>query len=180
MPLDKYERQYLENRLPGAPPPVENSLNIALKVNPDKHAENLYLAEAQQVPVETVEFHKDEYQFQQAWDELDVPTLKEQYPYTSDYLRDPDNAAVSHDDLPALKGIEEWATQSWWQNTLSDIGIDLVKGTIGLGESAVGLADLFTFNLMGHAVEALGADPEAWKEGLSEYYTADRKDVKNW
>lgn len=62
-----------------------------------------------------------------------------------------------------------------WGEAALDTGIDLAKGTIGLGESVVGLTDLVTGNLTGRALAAIGFDPERAKRMLASGYSDERK-----
>ncbi len=56
-----------------------------------------------------------------------------------------------------------------------DAAISAGKGVIGVGEAALGLADIVTLGRAGKAAEALGVDPKAAKEFLSEGYSAEQK-----
>lgn len=62
-----------------------------------------------------------------------------------------------------------------WGEAIADSGIDLAKGVVGLGESAVGLADLATGNLVGKGLGAIGYDPEQTKQILSDFYSDPRQ-----
>lgn len=62
-----------------------------------------------------------------------------------------------------------------WGEAIADTGIDLAKGVVGFGESAVGLADLATGNLVGKGLGAIGYDPEQTKQILSDFYSDPRQ-----
>lgn len=62
-------------------------------------------------------------------------------------------------------------------STIKDTAIDIGKGVVGLGESAVGIADLFTRNAVGSGLAKLGYDPEGTKKTLSSFYSDQRKDA---
>ncbi len=64
-----------------------------------------------------------------------------------------------------------------WAEVAADTGIDLAKGVVGLGESAVGVADLFSGNLVGEGLGSVGYDPKRTKEFLSEYYSDPRQEA---
>jgi len=59
--------------------------------------------------------------------------------------------------------------------TLKDVAISAGRGVVGLGEAAVGLADIPTLGHVGKALESLGYDPEATKEFLGQYYSPAQK-----
>ena len=60
--------------------------------------------------------------------------------------------------------------------TIKDIGVSVAKGVIGLGEAAVGLADIPTFGIVGKTMEGyLGYDPKKTQEFLGEFYSPVQK-----
>jgi len=48
-----------------------------------------------------------------------------------------------------------------------DTAIDVAKGVVGLGESAVGLADIFSGNITGKGLSEVGYDPAKTRDILS-------------
>ena len=64
-------------------------------------------------------------------------------------------------------------------NTARDAGISTLKGAIGLGESAVGLANLVTpgIDIGGLAKKYAGYDPQKSKEQLDKYYSPAQKEA---
>jgi hypothetical protein len=59
---------------------------------------------------------------------------------------------------------------------LSDAAIDLFgKGTLGLAEAGLGLANMATLNLAGEIAEGVGYDPKGWREKLDTLYTEERQ-----
>ena len=64
--------------------------------------------------------------------------------------------------------------QSAWRRA-GDIGIDVAKGVVGLGESVVGLADLATAGYAGKGLEAIGYDPDRVKKGFESGYSTKRQ-----
>jgi hypothetical protein len=65
--------------------------------------------------------------------------------------------------------------RTFW-GTLGDIGITTAKGIVGLGESAVGIADIPTLGLVGKAMEkGLGYDPKLTREVLETGYSPAQK-----
>ena len=62
--------------------------------------------------------------------------------------------------------------------TLKDVAISAGKGVVGLGEAAVGLADIPTFGRVGKGMEEyLGYDPAATQEFLGEFYSPAQKEA---
>ena len=62
--------------------------------------------------------------------------------------------------------------------TLKDIAITGAKGVVGLGEAAVGLADIPTFGRVGLGMERyLGYEPRKTKEFLGEFYSPVQKEA---
>ena len=62
-----------------------------------------------------------------------------------------------------------------WGSAIADTGLDLAKGTVGVGESAVGLADMALFNLPGKSLGAIGYDPQESRKILSGFQSAERQ-----
>jgi diguanylate cyclase (GGDEF)-like protein len=58
---------------------------------------------------------------------------------------------------------------------VKDAAIDVAKGTVSLGESAVGLGDIATFGAIGKGLSELGYDPKATQEFLSGLQSDSRK-----
>ncbi len=58
---------------------------------------------------------------------------------------------------------------------LGDTGLDFAKGIVDTGESAVGIGDLLTGNLIGSGLKKLGYDPEASRQFLSSGYSKERQ-----
>ncbi len=58
---------------------------------------------------------------------------------------------------------------------LGDTGLDFAKGIVDTGESAVGIGDLLTGNLIGRGLKKLGYDPEASRQFLNSGYSKERQ-----
>uniref|UniRef100_A0A6M3KQ94 Putative methyltransferase n=1 Tax=viral metagenome TaxID=1070528 RepID=A0A6M3KQ94_9ZZZZ len=69
---------------------------------------------------------------------------------------------------------EQYAPDRAASDYFTDTVIDLGKGVVGLGESAVGLANVFTGNLAGRGLAAVGYDPVATKKILESGYSPAR------
>lgn len=60
------------------------------------------------------------------------------------------------------------------RRVLGDSAVDLGKGIIGVGEAAIGLADIATGGYAGRGLSAIGYDPATTKKMLEEGYTPER------
>lgn len=60
-----------------------------------------------------------------------------------------------------------------------DTAIGLGVGTVNLGRSAVGLADILSGNLAGRGMEAIGYDPEKTVEILESFYSEPMKEARS-
>lgn len=85
---------------------IRNNLQGAVTQNPDQAAHYQHLAKFVGVPLETVQQEPDLVKQQAFGQQFDADELARLNPQVSRYLTDPNNAAKSHDDLPALTGIE--------------------------------------------------------------------------
>ena len=104
MPLDQETKEKLDT-LRGDP--LEQSVNHAVRMGaPDQNAKVIDLARSQQLPVDTVQRNLPEVDARHHIDKINVGDIRANYPTLADYLRDPENAAVSLDDLDNLKGVE--------------------------------------------------------------------------
>lgn len=61
------------------------------------------------------------------------------------------------------------------RRTLGDTAVDVGRGVIGLGEAAVGLANIPTMGYAGKGLEAIGYRPEDTKDMIGELYSPERK-----
>ena len=52
---------------------------------------------------------------------------------------------------------------------IADVGLSVARGVVGLGESAVGIADIATGGGFGNALERAGFNPKATKQAINEY-----------
>lgn len=114
---------------------LTDSFRQGVSRNPDTSVEAQGLAKSLDLPIDTTERNLDQARRQRALDSLDAPTLIRDTPHTAEFLSDPDNAAVAHDDVKTLTSLE--------------------KAVIGLNTMSVGLPGL----VAGMAV----ADPERAK-----------------
>ena len=60
-------------------------------------------------------------------------------------------------------------------NTGRDVAVSLGRGGVNLGESVVGIADLFSGGAAGRGLRGIGYNPEKWREGLARHYSDAQK-----
>lgn len=117
MPLSEEQKQQLgiveDSRL-------GISLQNAARKNPDQSAKIVGLADSQRLPSDTVERNLPEVDARQNYGHLDPEQIRKDSPVTASHLSEPDNAAVSIDDVENMQGIERnlemkpWEP-SWWE-----------------------------------------------------------------
>jgi hypothetical protein len=84
---------------------------------------------------------------------------------------------ITDDDYIAMgrESLKE-KTRRTLGGTIKDIAVSGAKGVVGLGEAAVGLADIPTLGRVGRGMEKyLGYDPAATQEFLSQGYSSAQK-----
>lgn len=117
MPLTDNQKQQIDE-LTGDPQ-LGLSLHGAARKDPDQAAEIVSLADSQRLPVDTVERNKEEVKARHLYGGLDPLEIQSQNPITANYLKDPKNAAVSIDDIPTLRELEDRLKpeHGFWSNT---------------------------------------------------------------
>ena len=92
MPLSDKERELLMR-------PV--NLDAATKIDPDIRAESLRISTNREMPLSVVENNLDELRRREKV--RNAPQLR---PKLTEFMRDPENASISHDDIDPLNNIE--------------------------------------------------------------------------
>lgn len=87
----------------------------------------------------------------------------------------PPSTGGAFDDLLPQKQEKPVTRERSWAQVAGDTGLDLAKGIVVLGESAVGIADLATGNLAGKGLGLIGYDPAQTKELISSGYSDHRQ-----
>lgn len=87
-------------------PDTSVSVLNGVKQNPDKYANALKISNDLGLPVPTVMSDFDRYNNDSRFKELDLSKLRNENPYIYQWFSDRDNAALSHDDVPALRKME--------------------------------------------------------------------------
>lgn len=85
---------------------VANNLQNAFGTNADQNAQQQQLAKTVNLPLPTVQAMPQEAQKQAAMQSFDGQTLAQRFPNTARWLTDPDNMAISHDDVPGTAAVE--------------------------------------------------------------------------
>lgn len=84
---------------------LRSSLISGMKTNPDVAARALVQAEKRQIPLDMAERNLAELEEDEKFRAIDFNKLQTESPMLSDFLRDPDNAKLAHDDLNFLTAI---------------------------------------------------------------------------
>ena len=86
---------------------LQGSLAQAATTSPDQFADDVRLAKAAGMAVESVPDFKDEAQQARLIGEAGIDRIWQDHPKTAEWLTNPNNAKISSDSIPALKGIEQ-------------------------------------------------------------------------
>lgn len=76
---------------------------------------------------------------------------------------------------PATATVTPKPQSSLIRRTLGDTAVDVGRGIIGVGEAAVGLANIPTFGYAGKGLEAIGYDPGRTKEMIGSLHSPERQ-----
>ena len=121
------------------------SLDVASKTDADRNAEALTYSQKIGLPLETVDRNLEEIKRQ---DRLNQNKLSDNYPATSQYLSDHQNAMVSHDDVSNLKQMEDVLKETDEGSFVTRRAMDLVRSGLRLVQGAnVVSADQYAKNL---------------------------------
>lgn len=82
------------------------SLHAAVETDADRAARVQALAAKEALPPSVVDRNLDLVASRSRLSAIDVRRLQESHPELSSWLANPDNAAVAHDDIPSLRGID--------------------------------------------------------------------------
>lgn len=88
---------------------VRNSLTVALPSNPDQEAQLRRAASATGVPMQTARNLPDQVKTQAAVASVDAQGLATKFPNLAQFLTNPDNARLAHDDIPTSAAVEQHA-----------------------------------------------------------------------
>lgn len=85
---------------------LQQSMFVATKTEPDRQAQVLKLADEMKLPAPIVERNYDDLVKRKAPPISDYDKLINSSPHLAKWLEDPNNAALSQDDIPRLQGLE--------------------------------------------------------------------------
>jgi hypothetical protein len=130
--------------------------------DPQAHARTVDIANRRGLPVETVERNLDRIRQLDRREALDFKNYIDTNPGLSEYLSNRDNAAVSYDDIDPLKGFEDALNSGSFMDTAKNLAIDLTgKGSVALGQSAVGISEFIGGGLVRNLLSPLSVtNPE--------------------
>ncbi len=169
MPLNEYDDMLASGKTPAAgneyfglvqdeltsqSAALKTSMYSAAKVEPDRQAQVISLSEKSGLPVPVVERNFDDVNRKYSHD-IDYDDLIKNSPGVSEYLKEPNMASVSHDEIPALRGVEEQVKEFGVLNSMYrslNVGLAKFDATVAkLPALAYNVAALPT-NLMFKAV----------------------------
>ena len=97
------------NQPPSPETALRQSVYDGMQQDPDQAAKALPLAEANQIPLDMAKRNIQQLGTRENFDQIDFQGMLRDYPKLSTFLTNPDNAAVSHDDIPALQKVSDFA-----------------------------------------------------------------------
>lgn len=86
---------------------VKGSLYVGAQKEPDRQAKVIELADRMKLPADMVERNYDSYSKASVSETTDYDDLVDKHPGTAQYLSDPANSAVAHDDIDGLRQTEQ-------------------------------------------------------------------------
>ena len=144
--------------VPDSGPPLRTALELAVPVNPDQAAQAAQLSKRTGLPQDVVARNLAEVQQRTRIADLDEATKSS--PVLRQQMRDRfDVAQQAHDDVAPLSSMESLLgslKDRTLLGTAKDVGVTALKGAIGLPQSIVGLADIFTGGYAGKLVQNAG------------------------
>lgn len=117
--------------------------------DPEKAAKALPIAQAQGLPLQTVEADLPTFQKQEDWTPEAINKLRETTPILADFLAEPDHARLAHDDVGPL-----WSVSDFFSNPgpyVARTGQNLLAG----GVQGVGMAESYIGGAMQRGSQAL-------------------------
>ena len=94
--------------------PLKASMHVASSKQPDRQAEVMRLSKEMMLPPSVVDRQFDKVKVDRQRTQIDYGKFIDENPALSQWLSNPDNAGVAHDDVDAMKGVE---------NTVKDYGM---------------------------------------------------------
>lgn len=118
--------QLLDNDSSGSNTALKSSLYAAKDLNPDRQAKVIQLAQKLKLPVDLVNRKYETLAKTSEYKQTNYDTLIADNPKLSEWLSDPNKAAVAKDDLPVLQAHEDLTNQaqeaqSYWQDFKSGL-----------------------------------------------------------
>lgn len=107
---DLLQQNEYDTLLQGPAVQRRNSVSGVIDRNPDQSAEVISLSQRTGIPAPMVERNRESIASQEKLNEYDA--LLEKSPALSDFVSEPENASVAHDDIASLSGLE-WVTQAF-------------------------------------------------------------------
>ena len=110
---------------------VRVSMMDAVDKQPDTEAKLQGLAKTYGMPVDAVRLRQPEIERQARLDALDYDTLANRYPKTANVLANPNAAAIAHDDVDNMSGLER-AARGLFGGAVEGLGMLASGAGVGL------------------------------------------------
>jgi hypothetical protein len=85
---------------------VASAVHAGVQQDPDRAAKVLAIAQQLNLPPSAVEANYEQLSARARFDQVDYPRLLAQHPELAGWMANRDNAAVAHDDVPALRQVD--------------------------------------------------------------------------
>ncbi len=162
---------------------VQQNMQLASRIEPDRKAEVMRLADQMNLPPNIVERNFDDLKKSSTVKGTDYDALVNNSPGLATFLGDKDHAALAQDDLPNLKKIEQTVQDHSMMTTMYNSlgsGLANMNSTLAKVPAAIYDAAAYPQNLM---YQAMGSDKRVTssdtfltsKNAIAEKYSADAK-----
>lgn len=151
---------------------LRQSMKAAQRTTPDIRAKAIRLADKYRMPVGLVERNLDRFESIDAQQTTEYDLLLQQAPHTAAWLADPDNAAISSDDIPTLARLEQQYPKvrpGLAGNLIRSVGDRSLELSANFLQFVANAADAAG----GKLTDALGANPGAYWDETGIHWTMD-------
>ena len=147
---------------------LNKSLLMGVSQDPDNHARSLELGKRLNLPTDVVMRNKGRVEQQDKINGMNISELTEKHPELATFLSDPNNAAISHDDLYNLKNTHllfdraeaDWSTI--FKNQFSSAFGEIMAKQVPAGASqAINEAEVNAWDAAAKTAERLAEEPSS-------------------
>ena len=156
---------------------LQGSMFVAAKAQPDRQAQVMKLSESLKIPTSVVDRNFDDLSKRNIVQDTDYDGLIENNPKLTQWLQDPNQAAVSHDDIDGLKGVERTVQDHGMLNVMYrslGSGLAALNASVARVPGTAAQALYYPQNLIAGALDKPEWQvnvPEAWVNNpVAKYY----------